>query len=63
MPQESLPDSIPNNLTRLILLLKCCRGNPVGEKTSKQIVPFEAGMAGSLVILVSFLGVQEKGPL
>lgn len=28
----------------------------MGEKTSKQISPFEAGMVGGLVVLVSFLG-------
>lgn len=35
----------------------------MGEKTTKQISSFEAGMVGGLVILVSFLGVQEKGLL
>lgn len=33
----------------------------MGEQTTKQISSFEAGLAGGLVFLVSFLGVREEG--
>lgn len=64
---ELCPKSLcqtPSLITHMFdLASEVLQRKPGGRKTSKHISPFEAGMVGGLVILVSFLGVQEKGLL